>query len=331
MLTAELQTVRVENKELKQQSDEVRENDAHLNEENRELNDRLNELAQELASLHAQQTSGTSLSPSVHLRNSDLSPPFPEDSSTLKTIHHTPMEEVSRTSALISTLTSICQIPIQTFNPLQSSNTTKDNREEIQELQTKLNALTEQYAQLDEANRSWQEFHQQQLGLFRQTMKDWISFDETSTLEKMAQQIVAQLSLDSSVSYESLGKQLSTYQQNESMLAENLEQLNKRLLDVHKQCEEFREHNAQLILSKEQVEKQLREVQETESKQSFDQQIQTESFSQLSSMVHHRLLLCSTDHANTIFLSSPMKTSLPSTPMKFTATSLNSPISPLSI
>jgi len=43
------------------------------------------------------------------------------------------------------------------------------------------------------------------------------------------------------------------------MLAKNLEELNQKLLDVYKQCEEFREHNAQLILSKQYIEKQLEE------------------------------------------------------------------------
>ncbi|CAF3203995.1 unnamed protein product, partial [Rotaria sp. Silwood2] len=64
----------------------------------------------------------------------------------------------------------------------------------------------------------------------------------------------------------SLQEQLAKYQNNESILAQNLEQLNQKLLDVYKQCEEFREHNAQLILSKQQVDKQLEE-QEKELKE----------------------------------------------------------------
>ena len=65
--------------------------------------------------------------------------------------------------------------------------------------------------------------------------------------------------LDSTQTIDSLQKQLANYQYNEAILAQNLEQLNQKLLDLYKQCEEFREHNAQLILSKQQVEKQLQE------------------------------------------------------------------------
>jgi len=68
--------------------------------------------------------------------------------------------------------------------------------------------------------------------------------------------------LDSSATIESLNNQLVNYQLNESVLAQNLEQLNQKLLDVYQECEEFREHNAQLILSKQQIEQQLEERQQ---------------------------------------------------------------------
>jgi hypothetical protein len=38
-----------------------------------------------------------------------------------------------------------------------------------------------------------------------------------------------------------------------------VEELNQKLIDVYRECEEFREYNAQLILSKQQIEKQLEE------------------------------------------------------------------------
>jgi predicted RNase H-like nuclease (RuvC/YqgF family) len=65
--------------------------------------------------------------------------------------------------------------------------------------------------------------------------------------------------LDSPAINTSLQKQLEDYQNNESILAQNLEQLNQKLFDVYKQCEEFREHNAQLISSKQLADKQLEE------------------------------------------------------------------------
>ena len=41
------------------------------------------------------------------------------------------------------------------------------------------------------------------------------------------------------------------------MLSKNLEELNKKLVDLHKQCEEFQEHNAQLMLSNQQNEEKI--------------------------------------------------------------------------
>ena len=38
-----------------------------------------------------------------------------------------------------------------------------------------------------------------------------------------------------------------------------MEDLNRKLIDVYRECEDFREYNAQLILSKQQIEKQLEE------------------------------------------------------------------------
>ena len=75
------------------------------------------------------------------------------------------------------------------MNPLQSSKT-KDDRDEIQ---TQLTLLTDRCAQLDEINHAWQQFHQHQLELFRQALKDSLPLEENSTLEEMAQQIVDHL------------------------------------------------------------------------------------------------------------------------------------------
>lgn len=57
----------------------------------------------------------------------------------------------------------------------------------------------------------------------------------------------------------SLQQQLTKYQNNESALAQNLEQSNQKLLDAYKQCEELREHNTQLIQSKQKITEQLKE------------------------------------------------------------------------
>ncbi len=66
----------------------------------------------------------------------------------------------------------------------------------------------------------------------------------------------------SSSTIESINKQLVNYQLNESVLNQNLEQLNQKLLDTYQECEEFREHNTELSLSKQRIEQQLEECQQ---------------------------------------------------------------------
>ncbi|CAF4952254.1 unnamed protein product, partial [Rotaria magnacalcarata] len=46
------------------------------------------------------------------------------------------------------------------------------------------------------------------------------------------------------------------------MLSQNLEQLNQKLLDVCRECDEFRENNAELILSKQQLQERLQQIDE---------------------------------------------------------------------
>lgn len=60
---------------------------------------------------------------------------------------------------------------------------------------------------------------------------------------------------------DSQDRQLLHYQSTESILEQNLEELNQKLLDLHKQCEDIREHNAQLILSKQQIDEQNHQLQ----------------------------------------------------------------------
>jgi hypothetical protein len=88
----------------------------------------------------------------------------------------------------------IFKVQIHRITPVQSAPPPNiEGDEEIQQLRTNLSNLTAQCAQLDEANRAWQQFHENQLGIFRNKLQDWILLDENSTLEQIAQQIVIQL------------------------------------------------------------------------------------------------------------------------------------------
>jgi exonuclease VII small subunit len=64
------------------------------------------------------------------------------------------------------------------------------NEEELRELREKVVTLTSQCAQLDEANRAWQLYQQTQFNNFRNTIHHCLPFDECSSLDQAAQQII---------------------------------------------------------------------------------------------------------------------------------------------
>ena len=62
--------------------------------------------------------------------------------------------------------------------------------EELQQLRETVLALTAQCAQLDEANRAWQQYQQAQLDIFRTKLLDYVPMDENTPFDQMAQEIV---------------------------------------------------------------------------------------------------------------------------------------------
>ena len=65
--------------------------------------------------------------------------------------------------------------------------------EEVRQLRESVTILTAQCAQLDEANRAWQQYHQTQLDSFRNKLVDQLSIDENTSLDEIAQQIIDQM------------------------------------------------------------------------------------------------------------------------------------------
>jgi hypothetical protein len=65
--------------------------------------------------------------------------------------------------------------------------------EELRQLRDNLAILTSEYAQLNEANRAWQDFHQSQLDNFRKKVQDYIQIDDDFSFDQIAQQIVDQI------------------------------------------------------------------------------------------------------------------------------------------
>jgi hypothetical protein len=62
--------------------------------------------------------------------------------------------------------------------------------EELRQLRENAVVLTARCAQLDEANRAWQQYHQTQSDDFRRKLQDYLPMDENTSLDEIAQQIV---------------------------------------------------------------------------------------------------------------------------------------------
>ncbi len=65
--------------------------------------------------------------------------------------------------------------------------------EELRQLREDVAALTTQCAQLDEANRAWQQYHQTQLDSFREKLQSSLSIENSLSLDDIAQYLVAHL------------------------------------------------------------------------------------------------------------------------------------------
>ena len=70
---------------------------------------------------------------------------------------------------------------------------TEAEGEELQQLRESVIILTAQCAQLDEANRAWQQYHQTQLDSFRNKLVDQLPINENTSLDEIAQQIIDQI------------------------------------------------------------------------------------------------------------------------------------------
>jgi exonuclease VII small subunit len=78
--------------------------------------------------------------------------------------------------------------PVQSASPLIN-----EHEQELQQLRESVALLTNQCAQLNEANRAWLQYQQTQLDNFREKIQDYLPMEENSSLEHAAQQIVDQI------------------------------------------------------------------------------------------------------------------------------------------
>ncbi|CAF1066100.1 unnamed protein product [Adineta ricciae] len=150
-------------------------------------------------------------------------------------------------------LTPVSELQIHRTTPVRSASAL-DIDEEMQQLRTNLTAITTRCAQLDEANHAWSQYHQQQLDTFRNKLQDFIPLTNDADLEQMAQTIL------NFVDEVKTTSQLdSTRAANNPVCNQNdtLEQISQKLVDAYKQCEDYRENNTQLLVSKQQLEEQV--------------------------------------------------------------------------
>ncbi|CAF4949422.1 unnamed protein product, partial [Rotaria sp. Silwood1] len=138
---------------------------------------------------------------------------------------------------------------IHTITPIQSGLPIIDEQE-LQQLRDNVTLLTNQCAQLDEANRAWQQYQTAQLQDFRSKLHDYLTFDENASFDIIAQQIVEQISKereDFNEKYEAIEKANDILRSESTNNLESIHQtytntlneLNQKLLAMKNRCEEL--------------------------------------------------------------------------------------------
>ena len=146
-------------------------------------------------------------------------------------------------------------------------------------------SLSAQCAQLDEANRAWQQYHQIQLDNFRNKICDVLPIDENTSFDEIAQQIADRIIKereDFRERYSELNKTSDELRSGSLLLitnsfylfvlhiesdrgiqsveprsTDNVVELNQELLLLKNQYEELENINKQLLFEKEELNNQL--------------------------------------------------------------------------
>ncbi|CAF4564525.1 unnamed protein product, partial [Rotaria sp. Silwood2] len=165
----------------------------------------------------------------------------------------------------------------------------EEERKELEQLRETIILLTNQCAQLDEANRAWQLYHQTQLQDFRSKLHGYLSVDENASFDIVAQQIIQKLSKEqedlneSSQTIEKIDNEphLESTNDMESMresYMNTINELNQELLAMRKQCEDLDAEKQFLInelekgsvqVNQEQVERNIEKVSLNTMKEPF--------------------------------------------------------------
>jgi len=111
------------------------------------------------------------------------------------------------------------QVPIHT-----SGLDNEREAEELRQLRENVFTLTSQCAQLDEANRAWQQYQQTQFDNFREKICDVLPIDENASFDEIAQQITEQINKereDVNERYAELVKTIDELRSGSSLLITN--------------------------------------------------------------------------------------------------------------
>ena len=118
-------------------------------------------------------------------------------------------------------------------------------------------ALTAQCAQLDEANRAWQLYHQTQLNNFQNKLHDYVPVDGNTSLDDIADQIIDQVASereDAREKYQALERANNDRQSEEDIEAvrqsymNTVNELNQKLLTM-KQAYDLIDNEKQVLVS----------------------------------------------------------------------------------
>ncbi|CAF5028174.1 unnamed protein product, partial [Rotaria sp. Silwood1] len=166
---------------------------------------------------------------------------------------------------------------IHTITPIQSGLPLIDEQE-LQQLRDNVTLLTNQCAQLDEANRAWQQYQTAQLQDFRSKLHDYLTFDENASFDIIAQQIVEQISKereDFNEKYEAIEKANDILRSESTNNLESIHQtytntlneLNRKLLAMKNRCEEL---DAEKQLLSTELEKRSIEIEREHANQTIE-------------------------------------------------------------
>ncbi|CAF4111061.1 unnamed protein product, partial [Rotaria sordida] len=186
---------------------------------------------------------------------------------------------------------NILRQPFEEIPTHMSGVTAEEERKDLEQLQETVAFLTTQCAQLDEANRAWQQYQEAQLQNFRSKLHDYFSIDENTSFDMIAQQIVEQISKereDFNERYQAIEKAdvllhpelTNNFESVEESYRNTINELNQELLAVKTQCEhldiekqllssELEKRSAQV--NQEQIERSTEKVSLNLMKQPFEE------------------------------------------------------------